>query len=427
MTLKQKELTGIKNLSKRLVNAQKDIRILDQVKWDSTIEHDFFKHKGKKLPAVDINYYSQHPLPFQPSDKIQEFRQIHHDAQHQFGEYSAITRLLRRNCDEYMRAVEMLSARGTPLFVSLAGELYGNASDAFYPGGPRLSEMGHLLFDILTTLGSQLATNQDDVSYTADQARDILQARLNTYFHTHNVRVLIDDKIVSDASAGADKIKLSKTAQFSERELNCLEVHEGWVHVGTTLNGAAQPYCSFLAKGSPSCSVLQEGLAVLTEVVTFSAYPGRLRTIMNRVVALDKISNGADFLDIYRYFQECGCTELQSYKQSTRVFRGSTPTGGPFTKDLSYAKGLVLIYNFMRFVISQHRIDMIPLLFSGKLTLEDIPLLMELKHEGLLIDPVYLPAQFSDLSGLSAWLSLSIYFNKFEFNAIKNSFGFLLH
>ena len=427
MSLKKKELTAIKKLSQRLIDAQQNIRILDQIKWDDSIQRDFFKHKGKKLPAIDLDYYKQNPLPYHPRDKIKVLHEIHRDAQHKLGEYSAITRLIRRQCNEYISAIEMLSARGTPLFALLAGELYGNASDVFYPGGPRLSEMGNVLFEILTKLGEQITSGQEEKSYNAEQARDILQTRLDKYFNSHTVHVLIDDKIVSDASAGADKIKLSKNVTFSEHELNCLEVHEGWVHVGTTLNGASQPYCSFLSKGSPSCSVLQEGLAVLTEVVTFSAYPGRLRKIMNRVVALDKISNGADFLDIYRYFQECGCDEVQSYKQSARVFRGSVPTGGPFTKDLSYAKGLVLIYNFIRFVITQHRIDMIPLLFTGKLTLEDIPLLMELKQEGLLIDPIYLPAQFRDLSGLSAWLSLSLYFNQFEFNAIKNNFGFLLN
>ena len=426
MSLKQKDLTAIKKLSQRLVDAQQHLRILDQIKWDEEIQVDFFKHKGKKLPAVDAEYYTQNPLPYNSHEKIQEFREIHRDAQHQLGQYSAITRLIRRQCDEYVRAVEMLSARGTPLFAALSGELYGNASDVFYPGGPRLSEMGDLLFDILTNLGVQLTTDENSITYEADQAREILQKRLDGYFTNHQVRVMINDKIVSDASAGADKIKLSKNVRFSEQELNCLEVHEGWVHVGTTFNGASQPYCYFLSKGSPSCSVLQEGLAVLTEVVTFSAYPGRLLKIMNRVIALDKISNGADFLDIYNYFQECGCSELQSYNQSARVFRGSTPTGGPFTKDLSYAKGLVLIYNFMKFVISKHRVDMVPLLFTGKITLEDIPLLMELKQEGLLIDPMYLPPQFRDLSGLSAWLSLSIYFNKFDFHAVKNNFGFLL-
>src|SRR5690606_7459918 len=138
-------------------------------------------------------------------------------------------------------------------------------------------------------------------------------------------------------------------------------------HVGSTLNGAMQPYCFLLSKGSTSSSVIQEGLAVLTEVITDSSYPDRFSRITHRVVALDKVRQGANFIDIYRYFLESGLSEDISYNQTVRLFRGSTPDGGAFTKDLSYAKGFVLIYNFIRFAISQKRVDSIPLLFCGKL------------------------------------------------------------
>lgn len=237
---------------------------------------------------------------------------------------------------------------------------------------------------------------------------------------------MVSDDMVADAAAGADSIKLSQQAMFSDRDLRYLEVHEGWVHVGTTLNGATQPYCFFLSKGSPSSSVIQEGLAVITEVVTFSSYPGRIRKITNRVIALDKVRQGATFVDIYRYFIECGLSEDDSYNQTVRVFRGSTPDGGPFTKDLSYAKGFVMIYNFIRFAISQRHIDSIPLLFAGKLVLDDLPLLNELRNMNLLTAPVYLPPPFRDLAALSAWMSFSLFLNKFSLNEIQKSFRFLL-
>ena len=51
------------------------------------------------------------------------------------------------------------------------------------------------------------------------------------------VQVKLSDGIVSDAAAGGDYIKLNSHARFSELDLQVLEVHEGWVHVGTTLNG----------------------------------------------------------------------------------------------------------------------------------------------------------------------------------------------
>ena len=428
MSIKEDELVVIQALSTRIVDAQRSIRILDSIKWDDTVKKDFFKKKGQHLPEVDLSYYQARPLPFDPQEKMEEFRSILRDTQNQCGQYSPITRLIKRQCEEYIRAVQMLSVRGTPAFSEIAMELYGSPNDAFYAGGPRLSDLGALLFDVLTALDVKLQSEADIKRYTPQQAQASLQTCLSAFFDQHpgRVNVMVSDDMIADASAGADNIKLSQGAMFSDRDIKYLEVHEGWVHVGTTLNGAMQPYCFFLSKGSPSCSVIQEGLAVITEVVSFSSYPGRLRKITNRVIALDKITNGANFLDIYRYFIECGLSEEDSYNNSVRVFRGSTPTGGPFTKDLSYAKGFVLIYNFIRFAISQHRIDAIPLLFTGKLVLDDLPLLSELRDQGILAPPVYLPPPFHDLSALSAWMSFSLFLNKFDLNEIQKNFRFLL-
>lgn len=428
MAVKPEELVIIQELSQRIVDAQRAIRILDLIKWDDQVKKDFFRHKAQKLPDVNEQFYQKRPLPFDVQEKIEEFRAILRDAQNSCGQYSPITRLIKRQCDEYVRAVQMLAARGTPQFSEIAMELYGSPNDVFYPGGPRLSELGSVLFNVLTALDIQLQSEADIKRHTPEAAQKCLQKSLSKFFSQHQgkVTVMISDGMLADASAGADNIKISQDAMFSDRDLKYLEVHEGWVHVGTTLNGALQPYCFFLSKGSPSCSVIQEGLAVLTEVISFSSYPGRMRKITNRVIALDKVTQGANFLDVYRYFIECGLSEDDSYNNSVRVFRGSTPTGGPFTKDLSYAKGFLLVYNFIRFAISQHRIDAIPLLFVGKLVLDDLPLLKELRDEGILSPPVYLPPQFRDLSGLSALVSFSLFLSKFDLNEIQKNFRFLL-
>lgn len=422
------EIRATQELSRRLVDAQRKIRILDGVKWDDSIKRDFFANKAELQPKVDKAYYDNRPLPFDVGAKQEEFRLIFRDAQNQLGQYSPVTRLMKRQCDEYIRATEMLAMRGTPTFCEISLGLYGSPDDAFYAGGPRLSELGTLLFDVLTSLDVQLQSDADIKKYTAFEIQEILQTRLSNFFDYHpgKVTVSVNDDMVADASAGADSIKLSQKVMFSDRDLKYLEVHEGWVHLGTTLNGAMQSNCFFLSKGSPSCSVIQEGLAVITEIVTFSSYPGRLRKITNRVIALDKVRQGATFLDIYRYFIDCGLSEDESYNQAVRIFRGSVPEGGPFTKDLSYAKGLVLIYNFIRFAISQHRIDMIPLLFVGKVTLDDLPLLRELRDQDLLIPPIYLPPPFRDLAALSAWMSFSLFLNKFSLTEIQKNFNFLL-
>ena len=416
----------IRALSERIVEAQRPIRILDQIKWDNSIKRDFFHHKAQRLPKIDLDYYKKRRVPYDIDSKIEEFRAILRDTHNQLGEYSSVTRLIKRQCDEYINALHMLESRGTPAFIELSKSLYGSPDDVFYMGGPRLSEMGGVLFDLLTTLDVQLISELDVPRYSPQEAKKILQKRLNKFFIHDKVTVLLNDKMVVDASAGFDKIKLSSKIRFTDRELKYLEVHEGWVHVGTTMNGKAQPYCSFLSKGAPSCTVVQEGLAVMTEVVSFTSYPARMRKITNRVIAIEKVSKGADFIDIFRYFVECGLSEEDAYKQCVRVFRGSVPNGGPFTKDLAYAKGFVLLYNFLCYAISERRIDVVPILFSGKLSLDDVPLLLELKEQGLLAEPRYMPRQFKDLAALSVWLGFSLYLDQFDFSEIQRNFKFLL-
>lgn len=415
-------------MSQRLIDAQKKIRILDAIKWTDEIQKDFFKHKFKRQPNVNADYYAKNPLPFDVQAKIDEFWEIKRDVNSIFGNFSPFTRLITERCSEYIRALRMLEARGTEDFSRIAIELYGSPKDAFYLGGPRLFEMGSNLFHLLTILDLQLKTELDEKVFTAKEACDILSMRLNTYFTDlpGGVKVMVSDGIIADASAGADTIKLKEGAMFSERDIRLLEVHEGWVHIGTTLNGAMQPYCTFLSKGSPSCSALQEGLAVLTELFTFASYPSRLKRITNRIIAMNMVLDGATFLDVFRYFLDCGASSQESYDHTVRIFRGSLPESGPFTKDLSYTRGFVAVFNFIQYAIAKHQMDVVELLFAGKLTIQDIPLLIELRDLGLIQRPKYLPPQIRDASGLTSWMGAFLYLRRFDFKEIQKNFRFLL-
>jgi uncharacterized protein (TIGR02421 family) len=254
----------------------------------------------------------------------------------------------------------------------------------------------------------------DTKNFTSEEAVHILGQRLQQYFHDpgDSVHVKLSDEILADASAGAEWIKLRRDAMFSERELRVLEVHEGWVHVGTTLNGLAQPVCTFLSKGPPSSTLNQEGLAIIMEIFTFSSYPQRVLRLTHRVTAIDMVENGAEFLDVFCFYQEQGFSREDSYNASVRVFRGCHSNKGPFTKDLSYSKGFVLIYNYIRLAIKNGLSHHIPLLFLGKTTLEDLPVLFDLMKEGIVTPPKYLPPQFSDLAALTAWMTYSLFLNK---------------
>ncbi|MCB1675275.1 MAG: DUF1704 domain-containing protein, partial [Halioglobus sp.] len=108
------------------------------------------------------------------------------------------------------------------------------------------------------------------------------------------------------------------------------------------------------------------------------------------------------------------------------IFRGSTPEGKPFTKDLAYMRGFVQTYNFMRLAMSEGRLDNLPLLFCGKITLEDIKTYSQLLEEGVVNAPQFVPPHFADLKGLATWMSFSRFISSLNFDQLEADYGALL-
>lgn len=427
-TIKQRYRDAIRELSDALVAIQKPIRLLDSIKWTAEIQEDFFKNKFKKLPQVSSSYYEKIDLNFDPQSKLAEFFDLEREVRRRLGQYNSVGEILQRMCREYREVVNMIVNRGKANFSKISQELYGSSLDALYAGQPNLEDLAVMITEALSNLKQLPKHHVDEKVYSSAEAVAILQARLNRYFHGAKQlpQVRLTDGIIADAAAGADSIKIKKGAFFSERDLKLLEVHEGWVHVGTTLNGAEQPVCTFLSKGPPSSTVTQEGLATIMEIFTFASYPDRVRRLTNRIRAIHMAEEGANFIDVFNFFRDQDLDELNSYNFTVRVFRGSSPTMGPFTKDLVYSKGFILIYNYIRLSIAQGNVESLPLLFSGKTTLEDLRVLAELLDEGILVSPKFVPPQFADLAGLSAWLCYSLFMNKLNLQQVAKDYQNLL-
>jgi uncharacterized protein (TIGR02421 family) len=228
-----------------------------------------------------------------------------------------------------------------------------------------------------------------DRRYDAPAAVAILGERLKAYFASAPVRVQLADGIVADAAAGSDYIKLRRDAFFTLSDLRMLEVHEGWVHLGTTLNGQAQPLCTFLGKGPPSATVTQEGLAVLAEVANGVCHQGRARRLLRRLEGIAMAESGASFLDVYHFVRaELECPR-ESYQHTMRIFRGGLPEGtGPFTKDICYLKGYAQLTELQATPAGASRV---PLLCCGKASLDHLTALEELIADGTVVPARFLP------------------------------------
>lgn len=418
----------LRALSDRIVEAQKPIRILNALKWLPETKEYFFRHRFKNLPQVGPDYYANYTLQFDPEEKTQEFYDIERDIRKQLGQFSGVGSLMQRMCREYREVIRMLQLRGKPEFAKISQELYGSSGDAFYAGSPTMKDLAESVSATLSHLITGEKDPLEEKIYSCEEAVEILGQRLAEYFNdpAQAVRVKVSDDILADAAAGAEWIRLRKDARFSEREIRAFEVHEGWVHVGTTLNGLMQPVCTFLSKGPPSSTLNQEGLAIIMEIFTFSSYPMRVKRLTDRVMAVYIAEQGGNFIDVFNFYRERGYTEGESYHNSVRIFRGCTAESGAFTKDLSYSKGFVLIYNYVRLAVKTGLHSHIPLLFLGKTTLADLHVLSDLVEEGVVIPPKYLPPQFRDLKALSAWMAYSLFLNRLSLDKLTADYREIL-
>jgi len=418
----------VRALSDRLVSAQGPIRILDAVKWDDAVKEAFFASDCRRPPPVDRAYYEARPLPEGALAARDTLAQLHDEIEARLGVLDPAARMMLRMCREYDRVLAMLDARGTPEFHAHSVTLFGRSDEPFHAGGPSLVELAALLDEALRNLDEAAFFETQPATIPAEEAVRILQERMDAYFQSEGqrVRVRLHDGIVADAAAGSDYIKLRANALFRPRDLRVLEVHEGWVHVGTTLSGRAQPWCTFLSKGTPSTTVTQEGLALFIELISFSAHPRRLRRVTDRIRAIHWAEQGATFMHVFERFLGEGRSREEAYPTCVRVFRGSTPEGGPFTKDLSYSRGFIEIYNFIRLAVRRGRIDRVRLLFCGKLTLGDMRDLARLHARGLIADPAHLPPQLEDPSALTAWMAYSNFLNRLDLGTLEDDLAHLI-
>ncbi len=404
---------NVATLAQRLVEAQRPIRVLQSIRWDSRIEEQFFKSKCRELPRVDAEYYEKNETDYRASDKSSEFEEIARDAANILGDGDAIGDILIKSSLEYRDVVRMLSARGTGAFYAYSRRLYGSTKDTFPDGKLTVKDLGRMLYEILSSSDATRLGGEQERIVSAEGAAKILNTRFASYFGDDAVRVEVDDDIVSDAAAGSDYVKVRSGAMFSEKDIDILEVHEGWVHVATSLNGQDQPVAKWLSKGPPRTTAVQEGLASFMEILTFRSHPARARRLNDRILAVDKAEDGANFLEVFEWYRTEGYGEAECYANTQRIFRGGmVDGGGPFTKDACYCKGIVLNYAFMRSAIAAGRSDLIPLLFVGKVAHEDVPVLASRVADGVVRAPKYLPPMFRDLSGLGIWMAYSTFFTR---------------
>jgi len=392
----------------KILDAQRPVRVMRNISWSENVARDFFAQGGRELPRPTYQ------VPFDVDAVVARFLEIRAE----LAGTNEIERYLRDTCDSYVLAARMLGAMGTKEFHGFSRELYGHPTSPTCDGKTtNLALARHFDAIMGKYTGHELARPQEATLSAEDVAAE-LSRRLGRRFAPHPIRVEVDDTIAANAVAGADVVRIKKGARFTERDVLQLEYHEGNVHVATTLNGRSQPVLSLLGLGAPRTTNTQEGLAIFTEFISAVVDLERVRRLTDRILAIQMSEQGADFLDLYRFFLDHDHAQEQAFDCARRVVRGGLVEGGaPFTKDVCYLDGLLRVSNFLRVAITKGHPAYVPLLFVGKLDLDDIPMIAHLHHEGLVDAPRFLPRWARDLGFLTAYMSYSAFLNETDLTA----------
>ncbi|BDD02875.1 flavohemoglobin expression-modulating QEGLA motif protein [Aureibacter tunicatorum] len=200
-------------------------------------------------------------------------------------------------------------------------------------------------------------------------------------------KIIESSTIPSDALVMNAKktLVLKKGARFKPSRLTALANHEIGVHMVTTMNGQEQPL-KLLKLGLPRNTYTQEGLAVMSEMLSGSLTINRLKTLGLRVLAVKSLVNGNDFKTTFQYLYETYKVDPEHlFNLVTRIYRG-----GGFTKDYLYLSGF-------RNILELHKKGVkLDNLFLGKTSVNYLATLNEMVDRGILNPPSHIPKAFKE-------------------------------
>ncbi|HEY5782571.1 MAG TPA: flavohemoglobin expression-modulating QEGLA motif protein [Lysobacter sp.] len=404
-------------LDARMVAAVRDIKLLALASWPADKEAGFLAHYARgcvKLPQIEYP-----KLDF--SEVRSELDAIAQaaDPHHPLGHYVA------DSARSWGVAAALCEALGTPAVTDYSIQLFGHPGMALPGDGPTTLEAAHHFITIADELDHELMSPAEHVTISATALQLQLQRELDDYFDGRVIEVELDPDLIAKAAAGATRIRLRHGAAFSDYDRHQLLQHEAFVHSLTALNGREQPVLPSLALSSPRVTVAQEGLATFAEQITGSIDIGRMKRISLRIEAVAKALDGADFVEVFRFFLAAGQSPEDSFASAQRVFRGVPTDGGSaFTKDTVYLRGLVCVHTFFRWALHHQKLQMCRYLFAGKMTLGDVQRFEPLFAQGVIKPARWLPHWIARANGLAGMLAFSLFANKIRLASIaEDSFG----
>ncbi len=283
--------------------------------------------------------------------------------------------ILRDKRDETFHMLDMLAHRGSEQFLYGSLRVFGGVSDD-------LRAVANSLLTVVPQPAPRAGERVDAGAFATRCQRelDFLSEQYPTAQPVLRVR---DDLAGLMVSQG--ELNIGHTLSVPTERVEALVQHEIGTHVLTYWNGRAQPL-TLLHTGTPGYEDLQEGLAVLSEWFVGGLTANRFRTLAARVVAIDHMLRGNDFVSTFQLLHDRhGLPPRSAFITTARTFRG-----GGFTKDAVYLRGLVELLAYLR---DGGRLEP---LFIGKLKLDYVPMIDELTERGILRPAPLTPRWYRD-------------------------------
>ena len=273
--------------------------------------------------------------------------------------------------EELERQINLVAERNTPRFLLGSRALYGDVEK------PLLT----LAKEMLVRIGTDIGTSGGE---TLDAEGFAERAREEVAFYKQQQPDLATEVIIRADVPGIMVSKgnflIGRDTSISSNRVRATLAHEIGTHVVTHFNGKRQPFQELYA-GMAGYEPMQEGLAVMAEYLVGELSAARLRLLAGRVVAANMIIDGADFIQTFNALsKDYGFPDYSAYTVTMRIFRG-----GGYIKDVVYLRGLVRILDYLG------KGGELEPLYLGKISLEHLPLIEELRWRKVVKPPELLP------------------------------------
>lgn len=275
--------------------------------------------------------------------------------------------LFNERIEDYRLLLTMMENFDSKVFYQHSVKLYGSSQKY---------ATNNALFYFLEKIPELCVVDHGTEKLQGDLAMSYLRENMVKTFDPKDFEVKASTSLLSDSSSGRRVLKLNPFKSFTKMQLDVFLVHEGWVHLGTSLNGLSQEDHLWLSTWAPRTTYLQEGLAILTELITGCMTMERWNKVILRHLATTMAEKGSNIKDVYNYLRHHEMEPLDSFKLALRVFRGVPLEGGAaFTKELLYLHGLIELLVHL----NKHQISL-RTLWMGKMSFEEHLFLLKGEH-----------------------------------------------